>query len=247
MKLISIIIPYYKKRNYILRAINSVLSQSYSNYEVIIVYNDRDTQDLYYLREIEKKDKRIKVIKDSAKLGAGYSRNVGIKKSKGQFIAFLDSDDEWKKNKLQIQLNFMNKNSCLMSHTSYEIINNKNKVIGYRKAKKNLLYVDLLKSCDIGLSTVMLNKRILFNQKFPNIKTKEDYVLWLKLTKKNIKISGINIRLTKWRKLTDALSSNNIQKITDGFRVYNTYMKFNYFKSFIYLIKLSINSILKKI
>jgi teichuronic acid biosynthesis glycosyltransferase TuaG len=247
MKLISVIIPYYKKRNYILRAVNSVLSQSYNNYEIIIVYNDRDTQDLYYLREIKKKDKRIKVIKDSAKLGAGYSRNVAIKKSKGDFIAFLDSDDEWKKNKLQIQLNFMVKNSCLISHTSYEIINNKNKVIGYRKVNKILLYTDLLKSCDIGLSTVMLNKKILSNEKFPNIKTKEDYILWLKLTKKNIKVLGIDKSLTKWRKLTDALSSNNIQKIIDGFRVYNTHMKFNYFKSFVYLIRLSINSILKKL
>ena len=152
-----------------------------------------------------------------------------------------------KKNKLQTQLNFMNKNFCLISHTSYEIINNKNKVIGYRKAKKSLLYADLLKSCDIGLSTVMLKKKILFNQKFPNIKTKEDYVLWLKLTKKNIKVLGIDKSLTKWRKLTNALSSNNFQKIIDGFRVYNTHMKFNYFKSFVYLIRLSINSILKKL
>tara|TARA_B110001450_G_scaffold256483_1_gene287168 strand:+ start:2237 stop:2992 length:756 start_codon:yes stop_codon:yes gene_type:complete len=246
MKLISIIIPYYKKREYILRAIKSILNQSYSNFEIIIVYNDRDTQDLSYLHKIKKKDKRILVIKDSTKMGAGYSRNVAIKKSKGDFIAFLDSDDEWKKNKLETQLNFMQKNSCLISHTSYEIINDKNKIIGRRKAKKNLPYKDLLKSCDIGLSTVMVNKKILSNQKFPNIKTKEDYILWLELTKKNVKILGINMYLTKWRKLNNALSSNNIQKIIDGFRVYNIYMKFGYFKSLIYLIRLSINSVIKK-
>jgi len=247
MKLVSIIIPYYKKRRYIFRAVQSVLKQSYRKYEIIIVYNDKDKKDLNYILNIKKKDKRIKVFEESSKKGAGYSRNIAIKKSKGDFIAFLDSDDEWKKNKLQIQLNFMQKNSCLISHTSYEIINYRNKVIGFREAKKKLLYVDLLKSCDIGLSTVMVNKKVLFNQKFPNIKTKEDYILWLKLTKKNIKILGINIYLTKWRKLTDALSSNNVQKIIDGFRVYNIHMKFGYFKSLIYLIRLSINSIIKKI
>jgi teichuronic acid biosynthesis glycosyltransferase TuaG len=247
MKLVSIIIPYYKKRRYIFRAVQSVLKQSYRKYEIIIVYNDKDKKDLNYILNIKKKDKRIKVFEESSKKGAGYSRNIAIKKSKGDFIAFLDSDDEWKKNKLQIQLNFMQKNSCLVSHTSYEIINYRNKVIGFRKAKKKLVYADLLKSCDIGLSTVMVNKKVLFNQKFPNIKTKEDYILWLKLTKKNIKILGINIYLTKWRKLTDALSSNNVQKIIDGFRVYNIHMKFGYFKSLIYLIRLSINSIIKKI
>ena len=247
MKLLSIIIPYYKKRRYIFRAVQSVLKQSYRKYEIIIVYNDKDKKDLNYILNIKKKDKRIKVFEESSKKGAGYSRNIAIKKSKGDFIAFLDSDDEWKKNKLQIQLNFMQKNSCLISHTSYEIINYRNKVIGFRKAKKKLVYADLLKSCDIGLSTVMVNKKVLFNQKFPNIKTKEDYILWLKLTKKNIKILGINIYLTKWRKLTDALSSNNVQKIIDGFRVYNIHMKFGYFKSLIYLIRLSINSIIKKI
>ena len=247
MKLVSIIIPYYKKRRYIFRAVQSVLKQSYRKYEIIIVYNDKDKKDLNYIHNIKKKDKRIKVFEESSKKGAGYSRNIAIKKSKGDFIAFLDSDDEWKKNKLQIQLNFMQKNSCLVSHTSYEIINYRNKVIGFRKAKKKLVYADLLKSCDIGLSTVMVNKKVLFNQKFPNIKTKEDYILWLKLTKKNIKILGINIYLTKWRKLTDALSSNNVQKIIDGFRVYNIHMKFGYFKSLIYLIRLSINSIIKKI
>jgi teichuronic acid biosynthesis glycosyltransferase TuaG len=247
MKLVSIIIPYYKKRRYIFRAVQSVLKQSYRKYEIIIVYNDKDKKDLNYILNIKKKDKRIKVFEESSKKGAGYSRNIAIKKSKGDFIAFLDSDDEWKKNKLQIQLNFMQKNSCLISHTSYEIINYRNKVIGFRKAKKKLVYADLLKSCDIGLSTVMVNKKVLFNQKFPNIKTKEDYILWLKLTKKNIKILGINIYLTKWRKLTDALSSNNVQKIIDGFRVYNIHMKFGYFKSLIYLIRLSINSIIKKI
>lgn len=247
MKLVSIIIPYYKKRRYIFRAVQSVLKQSYRKYEIIIVYNDKDKKDLNYILNIKKKDKRIKVFEESSKKGAGYSRNIAIKKSKGDFIAFLDSDDEWKKNKLQIQLNFMQKNSCLVSHTSYEIINYRNKVIGFRKAKKKLVYADLLKSCDIGLSTVMVNKKVLFNQKFPNIKTKEDYILWLKLTKNNIKILGINIYLTKWRKLTDALSSNNVQKIIDGFRVYNIHMKFGYFKSLIYLIRLSINSIIKKI
>ena len=247
MKLVSIIIPYYKKRNYIHRAIKSILKQSYKKFEIIIVYNDPDKNDLPYIKKIKKIDKRIHLIINTSEVGAGHSRNIGIKKCKGDFIAFLDSDDEWKKNKIKIQLNLMQKKSISISHTSYEVINSKNKIIGYRKANNLLSYKDLLKSCDIGLSTVMVDKKILINEKFPNIKTKEDYVLWLNLTKRNIKIYGINIYLAKWRKLSSSLSSYKLQKILDGFKVYNVYMKFNYLKSFIYLIRLSINSIIKKI
>ena len=247
MKLVSIIIPYYKKRNYIHRAIKSILKQSYKKFEILIVYNDPDKNDLPYIKKIKKIDKRIHLIINTSEVGAGHSRNIGIKKCKGDFIAFLDSDDEWKKNKIKIQLNFMKKKSISISHTSYEVINSKNKIIGYRKASNLLSYKDLLKSCDIGLSTVMVDKKILINEKFPNIKTKEDYVLWLNLTKRNIKIYGINIYLVKWRKLSSSLSSYKLQKILDGFKVYNLYMKFNYLKSFIYLIRLSINSIIKKI
>ncbi|MDB9821060.1 glycosyltransferase family 2 protein [Candidatus Pelagibacter sp.] len=97
MKLVSIIIPYYKKRNYIHRAIKSILKQSYKKFEIIIVYNDPDKNDLPYIKKIKKIDKRIHLIINTSEVGAGHSRNIGIKKCKGDFIAFLDSDDEWKK------------------------------------------------------------------------------------------------------------------------------------------------------
>ena len=103
----------------------------------------------------------------------------------------------------------------------------------------------LLRSCDIGLSTVVVKKKILKGYSFSNITTKEDFVLWLKLSRK-YKLVGIDKNLTKWRKLNNSLSSNVFQKISDGFKVYNHYMKFNYIKSLIYLIILSANFLKKK-
>ena len=237
--------PYYKKELYLEQSIKSILNQTYQNFEIILINDDSENKN--FINKISQLDHRIKLVHNKNNLGAGLSRNKGLELSNGEYIAFCDCDDLWKNNKIELQLECMKRLNFTFSFTSYDIIDENNNFIKCRTAPSYVDFQKLRKSCDIGLSTVMLNKRILFNQKFPNIKTKEDYVLWLKLTKKNIKISGINIRLTKWRKLTDALSSNNIQKIIDGFRVYNTYMKFNYFKSFIYLIKLSINSILKKI
>jgi len=141
----------------------------------------------------------------------------------------------------------MKKNGINASHTSYTIINSINKIIGSRNAK-DMSYKLLLKSCDIGLSTVILKKEIITSKiKFANIKTKEDYVLWLKITLNNNKIFALKENLTKWRKLEDSLSSSKLQKIYDGYLVYRKYMNFNLLKSFGFLMLLSFNYFLKDI
>jgi len=247
MNLVSVIIPYYKKKEYITSSINSVLKQSHKNLELIIIYDDSNHEDLIILKNLKKKDKRIKIFINKKNMGAGLSRNKGIKLSKGKFIAFLDSDDLWLPNKLKKQIFFMKQRKIKISHTSYYIINYKNKIIGQRKAK-DLSHKQLLKSCDIGLSTVILDKRLIKNNtKFASIKTKEDYVLWLKITLNEKKIYALLNNLTKWRKLDNSLSSSKFQKIKDGYLVYRKYMKFGQIKSFFYLGLLSINFLLKTI
>ena len=247
MELVSIIMPYYQKRKYVKLAINSVIYQTYKNLELIIVYDDENKEDLYFLEKIIKKDKRIKILVNKKNLGAGRSRNKGIKQSKGALIAFLDSDDLWLRNKIDKQVFFMKKNEIEISHTSYYIIDSNNKIIGDRKAN-DMNYKLLLSSCDIGLSTVMLKKKLITNKiKFADIKTKEDYVLWLQITHNNKKILGLKNNLTKWRKLDDSLSSLKLQKIYDGYLVYKRYMKFDLIKSLICLLILSFNYFLKNI
>ena len=247
MSLISIIMPYYKKRNFVKNSILSVINQSHQDFEIIVIYDDNENEDYQYIKDIENLDKRIKVIKNNKNIGAGLSRNVGIQNANGDYIAFLDCDDFWEKDKLKIQLEFMKKNNYLISCTSYKIVNFNNEIVNSRNVKEVLNFKNLIYSCDIGLSTVMLKKNMLNkNYIFPNIKTKEDYVFWLKITKDNINIYGLQNELTNWRKLDDSLSSNFYQKIIDGFRVYHTYLGFNFFKSIIYLFILSINYLRKK-
>ena len=244
--LVSIIIPYYKKKEYILKTINSILNQSYSQFEIIIIYDDENLSDLNYLDKLFKSEKKIKIIKNSRNIGAGFSRNKGIENAKGDFIAFIDADDIWKKNKLEYQINFMIKEKLEFSHTSYEIIDKNDKVLGKRISRNFIKVDDLIKSCDIGLSTVIFRKKIIDDQtKFPNLKTKEDFVLWIKILQKNIFITSLNETLTSWRKIDNSLSSSTIQKLSDAFKVYNYYMKFNFFKSCYYVICLSINFLRK--
>ena len=154
---ISVIIPFYSNFKLLKRAIYSVQSQSFKNYELIIIYdNPEDKENIKLLKEFVKK-RKIEVLINKKNLGAGLSRNKGIRKAKGEFIAFLDSDDIWKKNKLRIQYDYMKKNNSLISHTSYDLFDENNKFLQKRLARK-LNYFDLLKSCDIGLSTVMVKK-----------------------------------------------------------------------------------------
>ncbi len=245
MDLVSVIIPYYRKKNHILKTLKSVISQSYKNLEIIIVYDDDKKDDLKFIKELTLKDRRIRLIINNKNIGAGKSRNVGIKNSKGKYIAFIDSDDIWLKSKIRVQLNFMKKNKVNFVHTSYLIIDEFNKIVSKRIAKNFISLNDLIKSCDIGLSTVMIKKSILKSNKFPNLKTKEDFVLWLKLLSANIKIYGIKKNLVLWKKSKNSLSSSTIQKLLDGYKVYNSYMKYNFFKSIYYLFCLSFNYLKK--
>ena len=247
MDLVSIIMPYHKKREYIKSALNSVLGQTYQNFEVYIIFDDKNIDDLGFIKEIVALDNRINLIVNKNNLGAGESRNIAMKKCSGDFIAFLDCDDWWYPNKLELQINFMNENNFLFTHTSYNIIDKNNMIIGYRKSKSIINFFNLLKSCDIGLSTVVIKKTLLSKDMcFPNLTTKEDYVLWLRLAQKGYKIYGIDKILTNWRKTINSLSSSNFQKIMDGYRVYNKFMGFGYFKSILYLFRLSINALKKK-
>ena len=242
MDLVSVIIPYYKKRKFILETVYSAVNQSYKNLEIIIIYDDNNKTDLDFIREIANKDNRIKIIENREKMGAGISRNIGISKSKGKYIAFLDADDIWQLDKLKKQINFMEEYKYFISHTSYSIINENKNIIGKRIAKNFFELSKLLKSCDIGTSTVVLHKNLINqNIKFASLSTKEDFVLWLKILKNNVSIYGLNEDLALWTKSQNSLSSSTFQKIIDGFRVYYTYMNFGFIKSVYYLICLSIN------
>ena len=248
MDLVSVIIPYYKKRNFVKETIVSVTNQSYDYLEILIVYDDTNLNDLEFLQELSKLDNRIRIINNKQRLGAGPSRNKGIEQSKGKYIAFIDSDDTWAPDKLRDQIAFMKKNKYQISHTSYFIIDEKKKIIGQRKARDLLSINEILKSCDVGLSTVIIEKQVIIktSTKFPQLVTKEDFVFWLTLLKKNYKFYAYASNLTNWTDSKNSLSSSTIQKLLDGFKVYNHYMNFNIIKSLYYLICLSLNYLKKK-
>ena len=134
--LISIIIPYHRKKKFFVKTINSILNQSYKNFEIIIIYDDENQDELNFIYKLINKNPKIQLIINKKTLGPGLSRNKGISLSKGKYITFCDADDLWSKNKLKIQVKFMRKNRLNFSHSDYFVINNKDVKIGSFKVKK---------------------------------------------------------------------------------------------------------------
>ena len=243
---ISIIIPYFKKKKYFKETIKSIFNQTYKNYEVIVIYDDTCLKEVAFIKNVLKKIILKKLIINNKNYGVGISRNKGIMQASGTLIAFCDADDTWKKDKLNTQINFMIKNNLMISHTNYFVINEKSQVIGKFNIKNKLNFNDLLKSCDIGLSTVIAKKKLLQNNKFNNLKTKEDYFLWLKIVKKIKHIYGINQYLSSWRKNKNSLSSPIIQKFLDTYRLYRLYLNNNFILSVLFSFRLVFYAIRKK-
>ena len=245
--LVSVIMPYYNKKNYFLKSINSVLKQTYTNLEILIIYDDQNRSDLEYIKNCIKNDLRVKIIFNDKNKGVAYSRNKAISIAHGEYIAFLDCDDYWETNKIEVQLNFMLTQGYDFSHTTYRVINYNGKIIGIIRARKTLKYKKLLKSCDIALTSVILKRKLLSDMKFPELKTKEDFVLWLSLAKKSVDLIGLDKPLMFWRQTPNSLSGSILQKLKDAFKVYHLYEKKNFFYSIFCVLRLSIYALFKKI
>ena len=245
--LVSVIMPYFNKKNYFLESINSVLNQTHTNLEILIIYDDQNRADLEYIESCVKNDSRVKIIFNDRNKGAAYSRNKAISMARGEYIALLDCDDYWETNKIEVQLYFMLNHGYDFSHTTYQIINYDRKIVGKIRAQGIIRYKELLKSCDIALSSVILKRKLLNDMEFPELKTKEDYVLWLGLAKKSVNLAGLDKSLMFWRQTPNSLSSSILQKLKDAFKVYYLYEKKNFFYSIFCVIRLSVYALFKKI
>ncbi len=189
---ISVIIPTYNRQGVILRAIESVLNQSYKNFDLWII-DDCSTDDTKKIVEdyLEKNNFicKINYIKNQENRGVSYSRNVGINNSTSMFVAFLDSDDQWTKNKLQIQVDYyLAHQDIKIIHCEEVWIRNGRRVNQMKKHQKSGgdIFLKCLPLCVIGSSTVMIERQVfsdvgLFKEDFPVC---EDYDLWLRISAK---------------------------------------------------------------
>lgn len=243
--LVSIIMPAYNSSKYIGQAIESVISQTYKNWELIIVDDDSKDNTLEVIKKYMREDNRIKCISLKKNYGAAHARNIAIENSKGKYLAFLDSDDLWYPEKLEKQISFMEKNNYYFSCTAYQQITDDNKVLKkIIKVKNKYDYNEVLKNCP-GNSTVIYNSHILGKIKAPNIKRRNDFIMWLRVIKKAEYLYGLNQPLSIYRIRKGSLSKNKIKLIKYQWKVYREFEKLSYMKSTYLVFYKIIQSLIK--
>lgn len=206
--LVSIVTPNYNCGRFISQTIESVIAQSYPNWELIIVDDCSNDDSVAIAQKYSHMDKRIKLLINEKNCGAAISRNRAIEQSKGEFIAFLDSDDLWMPNKLEKQIEFMRKNNCDFSFTEYEHIDeDNNKLNLIANVTKYLSYRKMMFHCWPGCLTVMYNQDIVGKVYSENIKKNNDHALFLRVIKKCKKAMGINEIMAYYRIRQGSISS----------------------------------------
>lgn len=244
--LVSIITPAYNAAAYITETIESVLAQTYPNWEMLIVNDCSKDNTEEIVQSYAKKDKRIKLINLKQNSGAATARNTAIQNAKGRYIAFLDSDDLWKKEKLQKQIQFMQKNGYAFTYTSYEHFKEtKENIQNQVQIPKSLNYNQALKGNKIGCLTVMLDKKQIQNIHFTTQKH-EDYILWLNILKQGRTAYGIQESLALYRTGNNkSISGNKLQSALWTWKVYRESQKLSVVKSMYYMWFYVVNGLKK--
>ncbi|WP_258086293.1 glycosyltransferase family 2 protein [Xenorhabdus bovienii] len=243
---VSIITPMYNAEKYISTTIDSVISQSLQDWEMIIVDDCSSDKSCYIVEKYIESDARIRLFKFGTNSGTAAARNQAINLASGRFIAFLDSDDIWIHDKLEKQLNYMIENSIAFSYGDYfTFIDNAKNINGKFIAPKSTNINDICKTCNIGCLTVMLDRLSLSDIKIPN-SPKEDYAAWITILKYNnisaYKYPGL---LAGYRLSTGSLSSNKLSEIKKQYYVLKNIAKLSFIKRIYYILTYSYRGIIK--
>lgn len=244
MSLISIIMPAYNAGDFIAESIDSVINQDFIDWELIIV-NDNSTDNTIEVVTPYLADQRIKLINNSINLGGAVSRNVAIKESKGRYIAFLDSDDLWFKDKLSSHIEFMTKNEVGFTYSNYyQFHGDESNILITAPRKVN--YNQMLKSNFIGCLTVVYDTSMFGKFYFPETKKRHDFALWLNMLKKFDYAYNVGLSLARYRVHSASLSSNKKDAFQSYFHVLHSLQHLSYFKALYYSFIFTFLSILKK-
>lgn len=234
--LVSVVVPVYNAAKYITDTILSVKSQTYKNWELILVDDGSTDDSLKIMNDLAKEigeTERIHVISSPGKLKAAGARNLGVKNAGGRYIAFLDADDLWFSDKLEKQLELMAEKDCAFSFTGYEFADEDG--IGVKKivrVPEKINYNKAIKNTTIFTSTVIFDLKKLTKEdiEMPMVES-EDSATWWKVLKIVPYAYGLNEALTLYRRPVDSLSSNKIVCLRRTWRLYRNVEHFSLIKS----------------
>lgn len=249
---ISIIMPSFNSEKTIARAIDSIINQTFTNWQLIIIDDNSSDNTSQIIKKYELEDGRISYVINDKNYGSGYSRNCGIKISTGKYLAFLDSDDMWLPHKLNNQYKMMINEGVDFSCSEYFVVNdlgsNGNSVfkrisIPYNK----ITYQKLISHNLICTSTVIVSKSILGDKLMPDIRRRQDYAMWLSILKEGHSCYILNDANTVYTSSLNVLKNGLFKAFIDHLKFLKKSQKISVLFAFVYTLSWVKNGILKRI
>ncbi len=237
MPAVSIITPLYNGEKTIKDCIESVLRQGFISWEMLIVDECSSDNSVNIVNQYVAEDPRIKLLQNKDNLGVGKSRNKAIEAATGRYIAFLDCDDYWHPDKLQKQLQFMQANKAAFSYTAYYPVKaDRTSYLYYVPAPQRLDFNTLTRNNYIGCLTVMYDSKFLGKCFFPDIRRRQDWVLWLQILRQTEGL-GLSEPLAYYRVTAGSLSRNKFSLLKDNYLVYKNQLGLSSFQSVISMLR----------
>ncbi len=241
---VSIITPCYNSSKFLQQTIDSVLNQTFTDWEWLITDDKSTDHSVEIIRKVN--DERIKLTVAEKNGGAGHARNLSLEKASGRFITFLDTDDFWEPNFLEEMVSFMKKENAELAYSNYSRCDeNLIPKIEDFKADKNVTFNNLLKTCRLSLLSSMYDSQRVGKEFFPEGSKREDHVMWLNLLKKIPVGKPLPKTMAKYRMHASSISRKKTNIMLDQYLVYKDYMKFSTLKSMYYTANWAFNGFKK--
>ena len=244
---VDIILPNYNKFNFVEEAIDSVVNQTFKNWHMYIIDDNSNDNSWSVIKKFSNLY-NVTHVRLNKNMGPSFCRNYGMRISKSKYISFIDSDDTWKSNKLEKQINFMEKNNLDFTYTDYTPFFQTNEKKNYKQRtflKDSFNFNTFIKNSSINTTTMIIRRSILGTTRFKKIKLMEDYLFKCKLLKKNNIAKKLNDDLALYRILNKSRSSQRLKNIFWLWKINKNYNKLSFFTNLMSIIYITINSIKK--
>ncbi len=243
---ISIILPNYNSNEFLSETLTSIIEQTYLNWEVILV-DDKSNQKTIKIVKNYQNNKKFKIIFLKKNMGTAFCRNLAMRNSNGEYLAFIDSDDIWKKDKLEKQINFMLKNQYTFTYTNYSTFKSKNTKIHLNivKPPKEFDFKKFSKNTSICTSSMMIKSNTAKKYKFTNTKICEDFFYKCIILKKIGKAFCLDEVLTEYRISENSMQSNRLRNCYWIWKINKQFNKFSIIQNLISILSISYNSFKK--
>ena len=219
--LVSVIVPVHNAAGSLHRALRSVLSQTLTDYELILVDDCSADESIRILRKYCELDERVRLYSTATNSGPGVARNVGLRSAKGRYIAFLDADDFWIRNKLEQQVRCFEDDEVILSHTRVILLNTRGDIVGILGGRKEMHLFDMYVGNHVTMSSAMVRADLIGADEMPEMRNREDYAYWISLLRRNSGyIAYVPEFLVGYVKMPGSVSSSILRNVVDTYRMY---------------------------